>query len=125
MSKDTSDPLLTALQKACKGLLFISETEAKLEPFVWTDGSALTDDRLLTVAAVEKGTAIETMVLSAFFRAVPKENKAKFDALTKVLNECMTGITVYKIGEVNLKVFIVGKAKDGRWAGVKTEVVET
>ena len=102
MSNESNDPVLTALQKACKGLLFISETEAELEPFVWDDGGVLSNDRLLKLAGAAKGTPIETMELPAFFRAVPKENKAKFDALTKVLNENMTEIKVYKLGEVNL-----------------------
>ena len=53
------------------------------------------------------------------------EAKPKFDALTKVLKENLSGIKVYKVGEVNLKVTIVGKTKDGKWAGVQTDVVET
>jgi hypothetical protein len=120
-----NNPVLGILQKACKGLLFISETEAGLEPFVWDDGDELTPEHLLKLAGAEKGTPVETMELPAFFRAVSKEDKPKFDALAKILKEQLTGIKVYKLGEVNLKVFIVGKTKDGKWAGVQTEVVET
>ena len=98
-------PILALLQKACKGLLFVSETEAELEPFVWDDGDALTPEHLSNLAGAE--------------------DKPKFDALTKLLSEQLSGIKVYKLGAVNLKVFIVGKTKDGLWAGVKTEVVET
>ena len=121
----SKDPLLSILQKACKGLLFISETEAELAPFVWDDGSELTPEHLLKLADAEQGTPIETMDLPAFFRAVSKEDKPKFDALTKVLKENLSGIKVYKLGEVSLKVFIVGKTNDGKWGGVQTEVVET
>jgi hypothetical protein len=33
---------------------------------------------------------------------------------------------VYKVGdEAEREVYIVGKTKDGRWAGLKTTVVET
>lgn len=119
----SKDPLLAILQKACKGLLFISETEAELTPFVWD--AEPTPEQLLKQAGAAKGTPIETMELPAFFRAVSKEDKPKFDALTKVLKENLSGIKVYKVGEVNLKVYIVGKTKDGKWAGVQTEVVET
>ena len=31
----SKDPLLTILAKACKGLLFVSETEAELTPSLW------------------------------------------------------------------------------------------
>ena len=121
----SKNPILAILQKACKGLLFISETEADLVPFVWDDGDELTPEHLLNLAGADNGTPIETMELPAFFRAVSKEDKAKFDALTKVLKEQLSGIKVYKLGETNLKVFIVGKTKEGLWAGVQTEVVET
>ena len=125
MSKESDDPLRATLEKTCKGMLFISESEAELEPFVWDDGGGLSNDRLIKAAQGQQGTPIETMELSAFFRAVPKENKAKFDALTKVLNANLTDIKVYKVGAANITAFIAGKTKDGRWAGVRTEVVET
>lgn len=118
-------PLIAILKKACQGLLFVSESEAELEPFVWEEGEEPTPDRLLKRADAEKGTPIETMDLGAFFRAAPKEAKAKFDALAKLLQEQLSGIKVYKVGEVSLTVFIVGKTKDGRWGGLKTEVVES
>jgi hypothetical protein len=81
---------------------------------------------LLEQAGVEKGTLVEEMTLDSFFHAVPSEDKAKFDKLAKVLKEQLTGIKVYKIGEeAESNVYIVGRTTDGRWAGVKTQVVET
>jgi hypothetical protein len=42
------------------------------------------------------------------------------------LKEQLSGIKVYKVGEeAEKEVYIVGKKKDGRWAGLKTTVVET
>ena len=120
------DPVLDALKKANKGLQFTSETEADLEPFVWKDGGNLTQDRLLELAEAEKGTPVEEMTLDSFFHAVPSEDKAKFDKLAKVLKEQLTGVKVYKVGDEPEKdVYIVGKTADGRWAGIKTQVVET
>ena len=124
MKKD--DPVLDALKKASKDLQFISETESDLEPFVWKDGGDLTQDRLLELAGVEKGTPVEEMTLESFFHVVPSEDKAKFDKLAKVLKEQLTGVKVYKVGDEPEKdVYIVGKTADGRWAGIKTQVVET
>ncbi len=76
------DPVLDALKKASKGLHFVSETEAPLEPFVWKEGGALTPERLLELSGAEEGTAVEEPTLARFFRAVPGEDKAKFQALT-------------------------------------------
>ena len=40
--------------------------------------------------------------------------------------EELSGVKVYKVGdEAEKQVYIVGKAPDGRWAGLKTLVVET
>jgi hypothetical protein len=120
-----SESLAAILKKASKGLLFPSESDAPLEPFVWDQPDAPTPEALVEDAGMEEGTPTETMTLPAFFRAIPKSEKPKFDALAKVLKEHLSGIQVHKIGEVNLKVYILGKTKDGKWAGLTTEVVET
>jgi hypothetical protein len=101
------------LQKASKGLRYTSETDAPLEPFVWDENQV-----------ADKAT--ETTTLDGFFRAVPSEDRAKFQKLAQVLKEQRSGIKVYKLGEEAEKEgYIVGKTKDGRWAGLKTSVVET
>jgi histidine triad (HIT) family protein len=119
-------PVVESLAKASKGLQFTSETEAGFEPFVWEGGDKLTKQRLLELAGAEKGTAVEEDTLDRFFRAVPAEDKAKFDKLAKALQEQLSGIKVYKVGdEAEKDVYIVGQTKDGHLAGLKTTVVET
>jgi hypothetical protein len=57
---------------------------------------------------------------------LPPEDKAKFDKLAKVLQEQLSGVKAYKVGErAEREVYRVGKAKDGRWAGLRATVVET
>jgi hypothetical protein len=47
-------------------------------------------------------------------------------SLNRGLREQMAGVHVYKVGdEPEKQVYIVGKAPDGRWAGLKTTVLET
>jgi hypothetical protein len=120
------DPVLDALAKASKGLQFVSGTEADFEPFAWKNGAELTHERLLTLSGAEEGTPLEEMTLDDFFRAVPSEDKAKFQKLTKALQDQLSAVKVYKLGEeAEKEVYIVGKTKDGWWAGLKTSVVET
>ena len=120
------DPVLDALKKASKGLRFVSETEAELEPFVWKDGGELSPERVLELSGAEEDTPVEQTTLARFFRAVPSEDKAKFQTLTKALQEQLSGIKVYKVGEeAEKEVYVVGQTADGRWAGLKTTVVET
>lgn len=64
--------------------------------------------------------------MDTFFRAVPKEDRPKFEKLLKVLREQLSGVKVYKLGDEPEKpVYVVGKTADGKLAGVKTTVVET
>jgi hypothetical protein len=118
--------VIDTLKKAAKGLLFESETEAELEPFLWKNGDTLDNKRLLKLAGAEPDTPVEQTTLDSFFRVVPSEDKAKFQQLTKVLQAQLSDIKVYKLGEdAEKQVYIVGKTKDGQWAGLKTTVVET
>src|SRR5690348_16752453 len=114
MKKGSSkDPTLDALKKAARGLVFVSETEAPLEPFVWQDGGELTQARLRKLAGAAAGTPVEQMTLDDFFRAVPREDKAKFQKLEKVLKEQLSGVKVYKLGEeADKDVYIAGKTAD-------------
>jgi histidine triad (HIT) family protein len=115
-----------ALQQAAKGLVFTSETDAKLEPFLWKEGGDPSAQRLVQLAGAKAGTPVEEMTLDAFFHAVPSEDKARFDRLAKVLKEQLSGVKVYKLGaEAEKQVYIVGKTQDGQWAGLETTVVET
>jgi hypothetical protein len=100
------------------------DAKAALEPFLWDDGTALTPKHLRELAGVEGEVEEET--LDDFLYAVPPEDKAKFDKLAAVLREQLTGIKVYKVGdEAEKAALVVGKTGDGKWAGLKTTVVET
>ena len=119
------DPVLDALRQASKGLSYTSETDAEFEPFAWANGK-LTKKHLLELAGAEKGTAVEEESLDRFFHAVPPEDKPKFQKLAKALQEELSGVKVYKVGDEPEKdTYIVGKTPDGHLAGLKTTVVET
>jgi len=120
------DPVLDALRKASKGLRYTSETDAPLQAFAWQGGGELTQERLRQQAKTAADVPIEETTLDGFFRAVPSEDKAKFQKLAQVLKEQLSDIKVYKLGEeAEKEVYIAGKTQDGRWAGLKTTVVET
>jgi hypothetical protein len=126
MAKKQDDPVVAALQKAARGLVYTSESEDKLEPFAWEDGSTLTPKHLLELGGAEAGTAVEVSTLEDFLHAVPPEDKAGFDRLVAVIKEQLSGVKVYKVGdEAEKAVYIVGKTAAGHWAGLKTSVVET
>jgi histidine triad (HIT) family protein len=117
--------VVTALEKAVKGLLYISETEADLEPVFW-DSATVSESELLKAAGAKDGTAIEEMTLDGFFRTVSQEDKPKFAKLANVLKDDLADTKVYKIGdEAEKTIIVVGKTNGETCAGVKTTVVET
>jgi hypothetical protein len=126
MAKKQQSPVLDALRDASNGLVYTSETDSDLEPFLWDGSSPLTQKRLLQLAGAKAGTQVEESSLDDFLHAVPPEDKAGFDRLAKVLGEQLSGVKVYKVGdEAEKQAYVVGKTSDGQWAGVKTTVVET
>jgi hypothetical protein len=126
MKKKAKDPVLDALATASRGLVYTSETDAAFEPFAWKDGDSLSKGRLLQLAGAEPGTAVEETSLDDFFRPVPSEDRPRFQKLAEVLRAQLPGVTVYKVGGGPEKqVYVVGRSRDGRWAGLKTTVVET
>ena len=48
-----------------------------------------------------------------------------FQALARALEENLSDIEVYKIGEINMPVYVLGRSPAGRWLGLSTRVVET
>jgi hypothetical protein len=121
-----NDAVLDALKTASKGLMFPSESEAPLEPFAWAGTDKLSKAQVVKLAGAEAGTEVEQTTLADLLRTVPREDQPQFQALQKVLAEKLSGVQVYKVGdEAEKEVYIVGKTTDGRWAGLKTTVVET
>jgi hypothetical protein len=121
-------PTVAALEKASKGLLFPSESEAPFRAFVWDEKSAkLSKARLRELVKAEEDTSIEELGLDDLFQSsVPSEDKAKFQKLADAVKSNLSGVTVYKVGdEAEREVYIVGKTSDGQYAGLQTSVVET
>ena len=56
---------------------------------------------------------------------VGKVARGSFLPLFAALAHHLNGVTVFKVGEVEVDVYVVGRTADGRYAGVKTKVVET
>jgi histidine triad (HIT) family protein len=124
--KKQQNETVEALKNAAKDLRMPSETDAPFEVFAWDNGGKLTADQVLQLFGEAKDTGVEEISLDELFATVPSEDKGKFQKLRQAIQDQLSGVRVYKIGdEAEREVYIVGKAKDGRWAGLKTTVVET
>jgi histidine triad (HIT) family protein len=119
-------PAVDALQKASRGLSMPSESDAPFEVCLWDGGGDLTGDRLLQLAHQPTGTAVEEDTLEGLFRTVPAEDRGPFQKLQQVIQQQLSGVRVFRVGdEAEKVVYIVGQTRDGNLAGLKTSVVET
>ena len=131
-----SHPALGTLREAAEGLLFPSETDAPLVPFFWADADAvpLTSERLLALAQVPVGTPVKSVSLATFFRPATKEEDwhnaeeqaevKRFQGLVATIKATLGRPQVFRVGETNMDVYVVGVA-DGGYMGLQTRVVET
>jgi histidine triad (HIT) family protein len=69
--------------------------------------------------------AVEETALDDLLSTVPEEDRPQFDKLAAAVKQQLSGVKVYRVGdEPEKQVYVVGKASDGKWAGLKTTVVE-
>ncbi len=126
MTTEQPNATLAALRKASQGLVYTSETDAPLEAFLWEDSGKLTKKHLLELTGGKRGARVERETLEDFLYAVPEEDRPAFDKLAQTLKQQLSDVKVYKVGsEPEKQVYVVGKSRDGHWAGLKTMVVET
>ncbi|BAY37943.1 sugar-non-specific nuclease inhibitor NuiA homolog [Nostoc sp. NIES-2111] len=132
-----TNEIIAKLKQAADNLLMVSESEYPFEVFYWTSESQenLTNQKLLQLTGHPPDTSIETVKLDYFFRncaqekewhdEIQKENVSKFQLLIKTLKENLTNIQVYRLGTINIDVYIVGATSTGDLAGISTKLVET
>ena len=126
--------IIETLLKATDGLLMPSESEYPFEAFRWLGENELTNQKLLELTSHPADSPVETVALDYLFRnvayekewhdEVQKANVSKFQNLVSTLEKNLTDIKVYRVGTIDIDVYIVGK-NEGELAGLSTKVVET
>lgn len=115
---------VAVLEAATKGLLYPSETDAPFDVFRWKATGR--DPARDVVAHAAKPREIEEVPVAAFFDELNEsENAERFSALRRVMESTLAGLKVYRIGSVEVEVFVVGKARSGDWVGLHTISIET
>ena len=131
--------LLETLKKQSKGLLYLSEADFAVKPFLWTKAEMgpepLTPEKIKTLLKLKADAPLETVTFENFFAPAvtledwfgdeEKQSAAQFQTLVETLKTHLTELTVYKMGEAKKTVVVIGKTSDGDYAGVTTKVVET
>ncbi len=126
-------PHLLEIADAAKGLLYISETDQPLEPVELKTTSI--EKEIIAMTGANENTEVEKIGLDHFFRNMirtyPRSSKEeiasaeKFQRLAELLKKSLHDVTVYRIGKIQIKAFIIGRLDDGSYAGLSTSLVET
>jgi hypothetical protein len=134
--KKTSE-LIAELEQATKGLLVQSESDYPVAPFSMEAKGArqISAPFLMESMGLASDLPVEEVTMDEFFHLAvtdedwhgPKQREKvqRFRRLVQTLKENLSDIIVYRIGEVEIDVFVVGKTEQGDFAGVSTRVVET
>lgn len=127
--------IIEELKQLTNGLLFMSEADYPFE-IVYREGQAeLSPENVRELSGQTPDSPIEVTSLDKFFRAAIAEPDWKkepelavarrYQALLRFLEENLADVKVYRVGSINLAVYIVGRSKTGNWLGLSTRVVET
>jgi hypothetical protein len=124
-----------ALQQAAEGLTYPSETDAPWAAFAWPQAEGEpTAAAVLKLGRQRKGAAREQSVdeffaplvqEQAWYGAEEKADAVRYRALLAAVKQLLATPKVVQAGSRKVTVYVVGQAKEGGWAGLKTTAVET
>ena len=112
--------VLEELKNASMGLLVMSESDYPFELIQWSGEIEITAEYLCRVSARPEGTPIEETDTKRFLG----ENE-RFQKLQAVIESNLADVKVYKVGAINIPVYIVGRSPEGQWLGVSTRLIQT
>jgi Nuclease A inhibitor-like protein len=129
-----TDGILGTLKQASDGLLYTSESDYPFTVFSW-QVDTLTPEQVVAQTGHPKNTPVQTVDFDKFFAQATQEKDwygpeekatvAKYLQLVETLKVSLKDIQVYRVGETELDVYIVGMTSTGSLAGLSTKVVET
>lgn len=133
--KESSPP--PALAAAASGLMFISESDYPLEPVALAAPAGLVSvaSVLLQHLGLPADTPVQEQDLAYFLRNHTRqapvfsqeklERAQRFGHLQQVLEQELRDIKVYRVGNIQVQAFILGRDARGQLSGLKTTLIET
>ncbi|HKO44634.1 MAG TPA: nuclease A inhibitor family protein [Pyrinomonadaceae bacterium] len=117
LAKDAN--LLEELKKASAGLLVMSESDYPFEIIHWDGSTEINPEFLRSLTNEPADSRVEETTLEHVLASGP------FEHLEQFLRKHLTDLKVYKVGRINIPVYIVGRSPEGNWLGLSTRVVQT
>ncbi len=122
------------LRQITRDLLWMSESDYPFEVITWKRGSQMNPTALFPEIKSDE-ISIETVTLTDFFaRAIAIEDWYEAEELAQVdryqellhaIESNLADVQVFRVGEVEITIYIVGKTTTGDLVGLKTKAIET
>ena len=112
--------ILADLRKATAGLFVMSESDYPFEMIRWDGKVPITPEYLRNISGKPEGSPIQETDLDNFFNM-----SGRFRNLASLLKDSLSDLKVYKVGTINIPVYIVGRSAEGNWLGLSTRIVQT
>jgi hypothetical protein len=114
----SDDQILKELGKASLGCLYMSESDYPFELIRWEDRAELASAFICGVAGEATDCPIQETDCDTFLGG-------RYQKLAQLLKANLSDLRVYKVGRINMPVYIVGRSPEGNWLGLSTRVVQT
>lgn len=123
------------IKRITNDLYYISETDAEVAPFAGKEAEDVNAETILNQIEKPLDSPVEEKEFAAFFARLTEtqdwfgdEEKAttrKFIDLKNLLEQNLKDLKVFKIGKVQLDIYVVGLDAENKLTGIQTKAVET
>lgn len=123
------------LSESVKDLWYMSETDAEINVFIGEKADSVTKEVIAEQAQIPFGTNVEEKNFADFFKNLTriedwygdeeKETAQKFSTVEKLLKESLKDLKVFKVGQIEIDIYVVGLDSQNILSGIKTKAVET
>jgi Nuclease A inhibitor-like protein len=130
----TTAEITDLLKQATADLLWSSESDEPFEIVTWDRGVEMAPTDLFSQIE-DPNAKIECILLTDLFAPVltvedwyeetELAQVERYKQLLQAIESNLTDVSVFRIGEVEIAIYIVGKTPDGDLVGLKTHAVET
>lgn len=130
----TTAIIIDRLKQATIDLLWSSESDYPFEIVTWKQGIEMTPTALFG-SGDDADRSIESITLTELFapvltvedwyEAAELKQVDRYTELFHAIESNLAQVQVFRVGEVEIAIYIIGKTPNGDLVGLKTHVVET
>ena len=130
------EAVLSKLREAVGDLLYQSESDEPFEVLHWNDAGDICDpQKVLALSKCKTGTLVKMMPVEEFFKDLveekswhgedEKEDVRKYRILKEIIGKHLMKPQVFRVGQMEVVIWIIGKAGKDDWFGIRTKAIET